>query len=433
MKFSKTPGALRGRALKPKKVIFLGHFGAGNLGNECTLQAVIERTRQRWPQASLECACTGPEDVASRHDISAISWKPVITPPPVGAKIYRIFRELAHVPTCLRTLSQSDSLIVCGTNVVSDFDTGPKGWPFDLFKWSLLAALCRVRILYLGIGVGPIYHPVSRWLIKRSLRFADYRSYRDEVSKQWVERIGVNTDQDAVYPDLVFGLSEHLFRSSPNDRAGQRPVIGVGLKDYNSYDAKSKARETNTYQDYLGIMVAFVRWLCEQGYNVRLLWGDIRYDVRVTEDVLNAIKGQFPGEERVFAEPAVTLQQLLNQLAETEFVISPRFHNLVLSLMLNKPVIALSDHHKLDSLMAGLGLADYCQPLGSMSADSLTKLFVRLQSDSEGLKARIRSEMERCRKALDEEYASAFAKVEFCSTETIAGVSETAKKLKPSV
>ena len=131
-------------------------------------------------------------------------------------------------------------------------------------------------------------------------------------------------------------------------------------------------------------MVAFVRWLCEQGYNVRLLWGDIRYDVRVTEDDLNAIKGQFPGEERVLLEPAVTLQQLLNKLAETEFVISPRFHNLVLSLMLNKPVIALSDHHKLDSLMAGLGLADYCQPSGlSMSVRHLTKLFVRLQSDSE--------------------------------------------------
>jgi polysaccharide pyruvyl transferase WcaK-like protein len=410
--------------MESKRITLVGLFGAGNLGNECTLQAVIERILQRWPQANLQCACANPEDVEARHNISAFYWKPVVTPLPDGIalgrrglfRLFHIFRrifcELAHSVTCLRTLSRSDLLIVCGTNIVSDYLTGPRGWPYDLFKWSALAALCRVRVLFLGIGVGPIYHPVSRWLIKRSLGFAEYRSYRDEASKQYMERIGFSTDRDAVCPDLVFGLSRRLFRSSDGARAGQRPVIGVGLKDYKNYEAESGADETNTYHDYLDIMVAFVCWLCEHGYNVRLLIGDVRHDLRATKDVLNTIEARFAERGQVVAEPALTVEELVRQLAETDLVISSRYHNLLLAVMLNKPVIALSDHQKLDSLMAELGLANYCQRLGNLDVGSLTRLFGRLQNDSERLKVWIRDKTEKYRGALDEQYASAFAKAE---------------------
>ena len=414
--------------MNSKGIILLGHFGAGNLGNECTLQAVIERTLRRWPQASLLCACTDPVDVESRHHITAFYWRlpesrqngVMIDPrqPNVHTRIFRrIFRELKHLPTCLRLLRQSDMLFVCGTGVVCDYSTGPTGWPYDLFKWSALAALCRVRVLFLGIGVGPIRHPLSRWLIKRSLGFAVFRSYRDEASREYMKRIGFRTERDTVCPDLVFGLSRRVLRSN-GGRARQRPVIGVGLKDY---DAPSGLGETNTYQDYLAIMAALVCWLWDQGYDVRLLIGDFHYDIRTTEDVIGAIKERFLEEGRVVAEPALTVEEIVRQLDETDLVISPRFHNLVLALMLNKPVIALSDHPKLDSLMGGLGLADYNLPLGRLDVDRLIKLFVQLQNNADVLKAHIRDKSEQYRKALDELYASAFAKAERPASGAIAG------------
>src|ERR1700730_232315 len=135
------------------KIILLGHFGAGNLGNECTLQAVIERTLQRWPQASLLCACSDPVDVESRHHIPAMYWR-LPEPrqngvmvdsrrPGVVARIFHrtfrelkhLFRELKNLPACLRALRQCDMLFVCGTGLVCDYSTGPAGWPYDLFKW----------------------------------------------------------------------------------------------------------------------------------------------------------------------------------------------------------------------------------------------------------------------------------------------------------
>src|SRR5215467_11077490 len=58
--------------MKRARIGFYGNFGAGNLGNECTLQAVIEQTSRQLPDAQLLCFCTNPQDVRTRHHIKAI-------------------------------------------------------------------------------------------------------------------------------------------------------------------------------------------------------------------------------------------------------------------------------------------------------------------------------------------------------------------------
>jgi polysaccharide pyruvyl transferase WcaK-like protein len=291
-------------------------------------------------------------------------------------------------------------LIVCGTGVVCDFLTGPGGWPFDLFKWSTLAALSGSRVLYLGVGVGPINHPFSRWLIKRALGSADYRSYRDEESRRYMETIGFSTKRDVVSPDMAFGLSGNLFRPV-NGRDCERPVIGLGLKGVIDSGAPS------TYRTYIDTMVGFVGWLCGQ----------------VTDDVVDAVNDRYNFGNRVAAEPALTVEQLMHQLNASDLVISPRFHNLVLASSLHKPIIALSDHPKLDSLMAGFGLSEYCLPLETLDLESLTNAFQQSWREAERIKACIGAKTEKYREALDEQYGVAFARAERTRRRAIAGIS----------
>lgn len=427
------PQSVSPSRLEIERVTFLGHFGAGNLGNECTLQAAIERTLRCWPEARLLCACTNPEDVTLRHKIPAVNWKPGPTPPPESEQIQRtgrrwglttllragrrIIDELAHLALCIRMLSRNDMLIVCGTGVVCDFLTGPGGWPYDLFKWSTIAALFGSRVLYLGVGVGPINHPVSRWLIKQALGSASYRSYRDEASRRYMETIGFDTTGDVVCPDIAFGLSANLLRPK-DDPSHDRPVIGLGLKGL------TDTGEANAYRRYVEMMASFVRWLCEQGFDVRLLIGDIPHDKQVTDDVVETLKDGPKLAGRIESEAALTVEQLLNQLNVADLVISPRFHNLVLAGALGKPVIALSDHAKLDSLMAGFGLSEFSLPLGSLDLESLTAAFSRAWHDAERIRVCIRDKTERYREALDEQYGMAFAMVEQNRSHAIAGMPE---------
>jgi polysaccharide pyruvyl transferase WcaK-like protein len=211
-------------------------------------------------------------------------------------------------------------LIIAGTGIVCDYTTGPFGYPYDIFKLSILAAVCRVKLTFLSVGVGPIHHPLSRWLLKTSLAFAHHRSYRDAASKQYLQEIGFDTDRDSVYPDVVFGLSKDTLVSRVAE--GQRRIIGLGIKDYASTNPEQ-------FREYLDTMATFVLWLQERGYSVRLLIGDIQYDSSVLAKLVSVLRSRnIPADAPLLiAEPAATVEELLRQVGGTEAVISARYHN----------------------------------------------------------------------------------------------------------
>ncbi len=405
------------KSTKPAKISFYGNFGAGNLGNEATLQAVIQQILRRWPDGQLLCFCTNPQDVRTRHGIAAFPSEAIDRaaagrPDSIGRRnrLARFFRiafwriplELVHWAKCLGTISRTDMLIIAGTGIIADYLTGAMGWPYDIFKLSTLAALCRVKLVFLSVGVGPIHRPLSRWLLKRSLALADHRSYRDEASRQYLEKIGFETRGDLVCPDVVFGLSQS--KQVPDVRAGHRRVVGLGIKDYGSAEPKA-------FTEYLDTMAAFVSWLQGQGYAVRLLIGDVQYDSPAIEKFVAVLKQRnIPADAPLlFVKPALTVEELLRQLDETEAVVSARYHNLVLAIIQNKPVIALSDHAKLDSVASDLNLTRYLIPLQSLNPSILIDRFKQLENDAATLRSQLNAELKSYRQALDELYASIFS------------------------
>src|SRR5690348_17176139 len=115
------------KSTKPVRIGLYGNFGAGNLGNECTLQAVVEQSLGRRPDAHLLCFCTNPLDVQTRHKIAAFPSEAVYKagtkelqagqPPSRIARIVRIAfkrvpREVVHWVKSLRAVSRTDMLIV---------------------------------------------------------------------------------------------------------------------------------------------------------------------------------------------------------------------------------------------------------------------------------------------------------------------------------
>jgi polysaccharide pyruvyl transferase WcaK-like protein len=291
-----------------------------------------------------------------------------------------------------------DLLIVAGTGIVADYTTGPLSWPYDIFKLSVLASLCRVKLIFLSIGAGPIDHPLSRRLLKTSLALAHQRSYRDEASKLYLQGIGFPTERDLVYPDVVFGLAPAHASVVCSD---QKPVVGVGIKDFGS-------GKPEVHREYLETMATFVAWLQERGYGVRLLIGDIQYDSPVIDQFIDILRSRdIPTTApMLIVQPALTIEELQRQVSETVAVISSRFHNLVVALIENKPIITLSDHGKLDSLATDLGLRQYLLSLHALRAEVLIDMFEKLESDAERLKPYLDAQLQRSRQQLDRLYAS---------------------------
>ena len=125
---------------------------------------------------------------------------------------------------------------------------------------------------------------------------------------------------------------------------------------------------------------------------------------------MNLLKEQLSvcDEGHIINEPICSVEGLLSQIAATDVVVATRFHNVLLALLCDKPVISISFHHKCESLMSAMGLSEYCLDINDLTADRLIEEFRALQSNSDMIKPLIRAKAREFREALDEQYKFIF-------------------------
>jgi polysaccharide pyruvyl transferase WcaK-like protein len=402
-----------------KKIYFFGHFGSPNFGNEITFQTFLDRLRRRFPNAEIFCICTGPETLAVTQNIKTVPIRPTFDlATKLGARLPRLLRrlfialpsELYRWLDAFKTLKGVDALIIPGTGLLTD-SYGLLSWgPYNLFKWSLISKMRGCKLMFVSVGAGPLYGVLGRYFVKSALSMADFRSYRDKASMAYMESIGFMKNSGRVYPDLVFSLPEATLPHSEN-RGARRRVVGLGLMEYaGRYSVANPTSET--YTRYLECLVTFAKWLLANNYDIRLLIGDA-CDTPVVKKFKSLLNGRFGNhdEQRIIDGPVLSVAHLMSQLAETEVVVGTRFHNVLLALLLDKPVIAISFHHKCDSLMSDMGLSEYCHDINHMNAGRLIEQFQDLERDADKLRPMTRQKVEESRKALDEQYNLIFKSI----------------------
>jgi polysaccharide pyruvyl transferase WcaK-like protein len=398
------------------KISIFGHFGKGNFGNDSTLQATLYHLRRLVPNAEVTCICMSPESVAATYNVAAVPISDTVVKPwtlrnPLARLMRKIFigvpSEIYRWVKSFMILRGTDALIVPGTGLLTDV-YGLQNWgPYSVFKWTAIAKLCRCRVIFLSVGAGPLYSKRGRWLVRAALALADFRSYRDDATKQYLSAIGVRTVADSVSPDLAFSLPKDIL--PPTDlRGGRRPVIGLGLMLYRG-EFSATAADSSCYAAYLGALRVFVKWLLSRGYDVRLLSGDL-CDMPAVRDFKELLKGDLAvgGNDRIIQEPINSVENLLSQLMTTEAVVATRFHNTLLALLLNKPTISIAFHQKCVSLMSDMGLSEYSQKFEDLDADKLIAQFCDLEKNAGSLTQTIRQKAEGFRRALDDQYRLIF-------------------------
>jgi len=416
---------MKERAEKRTKIALFGHFDATNLGNESTLQAILHHLRCYQPDAEVTCISTGSEAIGARYQIEAIpisenlvkSWRP-------RSRLLRLMRsvvvgipsELYRWIACFKRLRRTDALIVAGTGLLTDA-YGLTGWgPYNLFKWALMAKISRCKLFFVSVGAGPIKTTAGKWLIRSALSFADFRSYRDVSTVQCLNGIGFRTDDDRVYPDLAFSLPITVV-SQAHTESRQRTAVGLGVMAYSGQykripgdEQGSILEQSNTsYLAYLESLANLAGWLLARENDVRLLIGDLA-DVSTTQEFKCLLRKRPPvsAEAHIINEPIRSVDDLLSQIAATDIVVATRFHNVLLALLCEKPVISISFHHKCASLMTAMGLSGYCLDINDLKTDGLIEKVCDAELNADRLKALIRGKVGEFREALDEQYRFIF-------------------------
>ncbi|MFD8080771.1 polysaccharide pyruvyl transferase family protein [Kitasatospora sp. NPDC059722] len=365
--------------MTPVRVGVFGLLGSGNLGNDGSLEAVLGHLRTEHPEAAVDALCGGPEAVTARYRIPAtrLHWYrgEYRTASRAGAVAAKGLGKLVDAVRTAAWVRRHDVVIVPGMGVLeATLPLRPWGFPYALFLLCASGRLFGTRVALVGVGAAPIADRPTRALVRWSARLAAYRSYRDELSRDAMRAMGVDTARDAVHPDLAFALPTPAAPSS-----GAPGVVCVGVMDFHGGN-DDRARAEEIHRRYLDGTTRFVRTLVEEGRPVRLLTGD-DVDATVVAAILEAVDSPL-----VTAARTASLADLMEEAAAADAVVATRYHNLVCALKAGTPTLALSYAAKSDALMEQMGLGTYRHPAREVDADRLTEQFRELEKRSAELR-----------------------------------------------
>jgi polysaccharide pyruvyl transferase WcaK-like protein len=388
-----------------------GVFGTRNFGNEATLSAVLDSLPRFDRDATLIIVAAQPEQAEREHRIDAV---PISPDPDLGLPtqcrvpfIFRFWRELKDVWRVRRDLQSVDVLVIAGTGIIYERDGGIFSLPFQLYKWTSVAHWMGKSVVFLSVGAdgltgerrkmpirSRVRERISVHFLRRSLEKAHYRSYRDRLSRARVAALIPSASLDPVCPDLAFGLNvESAQQRAPEGRSPL--IVGLGLYEV---EGSAVSREL-----YLAMIDRLIFRLAERGHQVRLLIGDALYDPKIVDAVCASVARS--GRQHVRQTDIADFTGLLEELADCDLIIATRFHNLLLAMVLHKPVISISHFDKNDQLMSSMGVADCSIPLVTANAEHVMRCINDLEGRMLEVVERFRSSVQASRRQLDKQYA----------------------------
>ncbi len=401
------------------RIAILHHTGGGNLGDDAIMDVVIHNILDRWPDAQITAFSMNPLDTGRRHGIPSFAIRPHMwgigygsgsgegsfapvkrqswlarTRNPVIRIPRNLFRELNFLVSSYRRLRPFDMLIVSGGGQLTE-RSGPWGFPYAILIWVLMARLARVRRIFLNVGAGPLRHPLSKFFVRQSLGAANYVSFRDEPSQSLAREVGF-TGKSEVCPDNAYSLRPPPLSVAEESR--RHPIVGIAPMPWPFCDPREYKSENlqALYEEYLNKFADFAASLVRYSCTLELFGSDAGADPGAIEDLRNVLHTRH-GIETLPYEPIDSVDSLLARMAAMDYVVTCRFHGLVMAHILNKPVIAISHHPKVADLMETLGLSRYCVDIRTFDPERLADTFASLVDHTNDVKGSMAISLESCR------------------------------------
>ena len=440
-----------GLSESPRKICIMSHGGTKNLGDEALFATVIQNTRLRIPDVQLVGFTISPEDTRERHGIPCFSIRrtpktshsqsetsaedsapaaSASAPRAAGgnAKIKEALKAIPGLQPLIsmlrsvasgivsalaepkflfesyRRLKGAQLLLAAGGQQLNDGYGGPWGYPFTLFKWTVLAKLTGTKVALLSVGAGPIDAPLSKFFFRRTLNMVDYRSYRDAISGQLMASLGIKGEHP-VFPDLVYSLR----LPEPKPYAGGSDLVVVGTNPVPFFGAHYwPTPDATRYQDYVHKFAKFAEWLTTSGRGVLFFPTQVRADAITINDIRTAMNGSGNSPNLLVRRPIHNLEDLVSEISRADLIVANRYHAILISLMMNKPVLGIAYHEKSRALLEQAGQGEYVLKIDDFKTEDLVERFEHLQANAPDIKRRIAERMAPLRKALEEQYDVVF-------------------------
>lgn len=305
------------------KWLLVGHYGRGNLGDDAMLEGL-----QSLVGARVDLLVAAGAPLASRSWVPERSWR------------------------LLRGLIASDGLALGGGTLIHDHGQSKRFRYRGALKSFLLAAVSRSLgkpVVCVGMGLGPVHRPFTKWLARRVLRWSKFVGLRDHASLELARALcpGCEPVRGA---DLAFHLE--IGKVEPP----KHPVRCVGLQILPVAGVLGRGH-IPALPEALDAPILLSQLQARNVKRVKIF----AFSTKPKEDDRNEAEKW----ARVF-RPSLACQvcvpdspqRALKEMAECDVLMGMRYHFTLFGFLLQRPQIALAYHPKCIQLVRDLGYAD---------------------------------------------------------------------------
>lgn len=346
-----------------RKLLALGYQGFGNVGDEAVLTGIEALLRGSTLKVTTVVAGR-VANVAAFVDARRL-----------------LQRRILLTPSAVRSLLATDGIILAGGGLLHDhwWDVLPR-----YASWVLAATILRKKVIWLGVGVGPLRHRLSRLLVAAMTRLSDLVLVRDGASASLLRRVGGRVD--AVVPDPAY-FNDPVTPSDLTDRM----TGGSGCNCSETPSATRPialivrwplSRKQDLAIDLADALAGFaVRVMAEDAVAVHLLTFAGRRDSDFAALVAQRARQRGAGEIHIIDLPADP-RMALTVLAAHSGVVSVRLHGLIMAALLGLPFVGVAYDDKVIGVLEDLGAGELVVPLDRVSPDTLRETWIRAREPS---------------------------------------------------
>jgi polysaccharide pyruvyl transferase WcaK-like protein len=168
----------------------------------------------------------------------------------------------------------------------------------------------------------------------------------------------------------------------------------------------------HAYDSLIRSLAACGSRMIEDQKRITLFCTDIGVDTPSVYDLHRVMnkESELYVEQQINVSIPKTTTDLLRAISAMDYIVTCRFHGVIFAHLLNKPVVALSHHPKMITLMNDLGLSRYCLDIKKVDPDSLTQIIFEMMSNAAQIKSRMNAIYLSYKEALVRQFDKLFPK-----------------------
>ena len=297
------------------KILLSGYFGFNNFGDEAILASCVESIKIKFPDAQITAFSSNPNETTTKYNICSVYS-------------FDIKAVISNIKAC-------DYLIFPGGSVFQNITSNKSLFYYlSLIFW---AKFFKKKVILLSQGIGPINGHLSKAITFNMIRKADYVSVRDERSFNILKNRKINSELTL---DFVWDINLDIEHPPKTKKK-----LGIQLRKWKNLDDK-KLKELAT---------SVIKNFPSEEFDYELISFQKTFDFAILQKLAGILKTE-DTNCNVYITASDNLKDILNKVANLDYLVAMRFHAGIIALKYNIPVVFFAYDIKVKTLAENLGI-----------------------------------------------------------------------------